>query len=43
LYRETGGFGGLLCMIYDYGAEEAHWNQSLELLTREVWPEFRSR
>jgi alkanesulfonate monooxygenase SsuD/methylene tetrahydromethanopterin reductase-like flavin-dependent oxidoreductase (luciferase family) len=43
LYRETGGFGGLLCMIYDYGAEEAHWNQSLELLTREVWPEFARR
>ena len=40
--RRTGGFGGLLAMVYDMSGEAERWTESLELLTREVMPHFRS-
>ena len=42
LAQATGGFGTLLVMIYDFSSEPAWWNESLQLLTREVMPHFQS-
>ncbi len=39
--QRTGGFGGLLAMVYDMSGEAGRWTESLELLTREVMPLFR--
>ncbi len=36
----TGGFGGLLVMIYDFSTEQEHWEESLHLLVNEVLPHF---
>jgi len=38
--QRTGGFGGLLAMVYDMSGEAERWTESLELLTREVMPHF---
>jgi alkanesulfonate monooxygenase SsuD/methylene tetrahydromethanopterin reductase-like flavin-dependent oxidoreductase (luciferase family) len=36
----TGGFGCLLIMLYDFSTEAEWWEESLQLLTEEVWPHF---
>ncbi len=38
LQRATGGFGGLLVMVYDFSSEEERWEASLRLLVSEVLP-----
>jgi hypothetical protein len=38
LQRVTGGFGGLLVMVYDFSTEQARWEESLRLLVSEVLP-----
>lgn len=40
LQQDTGGFGGMLVMIYDFSSEQKSWEHSLELLTKEVMPNF---
>jgi alkanesulfonate monooxygenase SsuD/methylene tetrahydromethanopterin reductase-like flavin-dependent oxidoreductase (luciferase family) len=40
LQQDTGGFGGMLVMIYDFSSEQQSWEHSLELLTKEVMPNF---
>jgi len=40
LQRDTGGFGGMLVMIYDFSTEPDWWNESLRLLVDEVLPQF---
>jgi alkanesulfonate monooxygenase SsuD/methylene tetrahydromethanopterin reductase-like flavin-dependent oxidoreductase (luciferase family) len=42
LQEATGGFGGLLVMVYDFSTEPEWWEHSLELLVHEVMPRFRS-
>ena len=39
LQRSTGGFGGLLVMVYDFSLEQEAWEHSLELLVNEVLPQ----
>jgi alkanesulfonate monooxygenase SsuD/methylene tetrahydromethanopterin reductase-like flavin-dependent oxidoreductase (luciferase family) len=41
LQHDTGGFGGLLVMVYDYSREQSWWEESLELLVHAVMPHFR--
>ena len=41
LQQATGGFGGLLVMVYDFSTEPEWWQHSLELLVHEVMPRFR--
>ena len=40
LQEETGGFGGMLVMIYDFADEQKQWEHSLDLLIDEVMPHF---
>lgn len=40
LQRSSGGFGGLLIMIYDFSTEPEWWEESLQLLISEVMPHF---
>ena len=40
LQHDTGGFGGLLVMVYDFSTEQRAWENCLELLTEEVLPHF---
>jgi alkanesulfonate monooxygenase SsuD/methylene tetrahydromethanopterin reductase-like flavin-dependent oxidoreductase (luciferase family) len=40
LQQATGGFGGLLIMIYDFSTEPEWWEESLQLLVDEVLPHF---
>ena len=40
LQEATGGFGGMLIMIYDFSTEPEWWNESLRLLVDEVMPAF---
>ena len=40
LQQDTGGFGGMLVMLYDFSGEQQAWEHSLELLTKEVMPNF---
>ena len=40
LQQSTGGFGGLLLMIYDFSTEAEWWDESLQLLVEEVLPQF---
>jgi len=40
LQADTGGFGGMLLMIYDFKDEMPEWEQSLRLLVEEVMPNF---
>jgi alkanesulfonate monooxygenase SsuD/methylene tetrahydromethanopterin reductase-like flavin-dependent oxidoreductase (luciferase family) len=40
LQEDTGGFGVLLIMIYDFSTEPAWWEESLHLLVNEVLPHF---
>jgi alkanesulfonate monooxygenase SsuD/methylene tetrahydromethanopterin reductase-like flavin-dependent oxidoreductase (luciferase family) len=40
LQAETGGFGGMLVMIYDFSNEQSEWERSLQLLVDEVMPSF---
>jgi alkanesulfonate monooxygenase SsuD/methylene tetrahydromethanopterin reductase-like flavin-dependent oxidoreductase (luciferase family) len=40
LQRATGGFGGLLVMVYDFSTEPEWWAESLSLLVGEVMPHF---
>ena len=41
LQHDTGGFGGLLVMVYDFHREQSWWEESLELLVHAVMPQFR--
>jgi alkanesulfonate monooxygenase SsuD/methylene tetrahydromethanopterin reductase-like flavin-dependent oxidoreductase (luciferase family) len=40
LQQDTGGFGGLLVMIYDATGEQSWWDESLDLLAHAVMPHF---
>jgi alkanesulfonate monooxygenase SsuD/methylene tetrahydromethanopterin reductase-like flavin-dependent oxidoreductase (luciferase family) len=40
LQHDTGGFGGLLVMIYDFSNEEQQWEESLNRLVEDVLPHF---
>jgi alkanesulfonate monooxygenase SsuD/methylene tetrahydromethanopterin reductase-like flavin-dependent oxidoreductase (luciferase family) len=40
LQHDTGGFGGMLVMIYDFADEQQAWENSLDLLVHEVMPHF---
>lgn len=40
LQADTGGFGGMLVMMYDFSSEQADWERSLRLLVDEVMPSF---
>lgn len=40
LQQDTGGFGGLLVMLYDFSTEPEWWDESLHLLVEEVMPHF---
>jgi alkanesulfonate monooxygenase SsuD/methylene tetrahydromethanopterin reductase-like flavin-dependent oxidoreductase (luciferase family) len=40
LQRDTGGFGGLLVMIYDFSTEQEQWDESLHRLVEDVLPHF---
>lgn len=40
LQQDTGGFGGMLVMIYDFKDEQDTWQHSLDLLVDEVMPNF---
>jgi alkanesulfonate monooxygenase SsuD/methylene tetrahydromethanopterin reductase-like flavin-dependent oxidoreductase (luciferase family) len=40
LQHDTGGFGGMLVMIYDFADEQRAWEHSLDLLVNEVMPHF---
>ena len=40
LQHDTGGFGGLLVMIYDFSTEQGAWEESLHRLVEDVLPEF---
>jgi alkanesulfonate monooxygenase SsuD/methylene tetrahydromethanopterin reductase-like flavin-dependent oxidoreductase (luciferase family) len=40
LQADTGGFGGVLVMIYDFAEEQDTWDRSLQLLVDEVMPSF---
>jgi alkanesulfonate monooxygenase SsuD/methylene tetrahydromethanopterin reductase-like flavin-dependent oxidoreductase (luciferase family) len=41
LYAELGGFGGLVALVYDWGADQTPAFRSLELLARDVLPRLR--
>jgi alkanesulfonate monooxygenase SsuD/methylene tetrahydromethanopterin reductase-like flavin-dependent oxidoreductase (luciferase family) len=41
LQRHTGGFGGLLIMLYDFSSEPGWWDESLQRLVEEVMPHFQ--
>ena len=43
LQRHTGGFGGLLIMLYDFSTERGWWEESLHRLVEEVLPHFPDR
>ena len=43
LEESTGGFGGLLVMMYDESDEPSAWQHSLELLVHAVMPHFADR
>ena len=38
LQHDTGGFGGLLVMIYDFSTEQEQWEESLQRLVQDVLP-----
>lgn len=38
--HDTGGFGGLLVMIYDFSSEEQQWEESLNRLVEDVPTHF---
>lgn len=40
LQVETGGFGGMLTMVYDFSTEQEEWDESIDLLVNEVMPNF---
>ncbi len=40
LQHDTGGFGGLLVMIYDFSTEQGAWEESLQRLVEDVLPHF---
>jgi alkanesulfonate monooxygenase SsuD/methylene tetrahydromethanopterin reductase-like flavin-dependent oxidoreductase (luciferase family) len=40
LYREVGGFGGVLQLIYDWGDQEDKNERSMELLAKQVLPQL---
>ena len=40
LQHATGGFGGLLVMIYDFSTEQEAWEESMHRLVEDVLPEF---
>jgi len=40
LQHDTGGFGGLLVMIYDFSTEQEQWEESLHRLVEDVLPQF---
>jgi alkanesulfonate monooxygenase SsuD/methylene tetrahydromethanopterin reductase-like flavin-dependent oxidoreductase (luciferase family) len=40
LQRHTGGFGGMLIMLYDFSTERGWWEESLHRLVEEVLPHF---
>jgi len=40
LQHDTGGFGGLLVMIYDFSTEQQQWEESLHRLVEDVLPNF---
>jgi len=40
LQADTGGFGGMLVMVYDFSTEQADWERCLRLLVDEVMPRF---
>lgn len=40
LQHDTGGFGGLLVMIYDFSTEQGAWEESPNRLVEDVLPHF---
>ncbi len=40
LQEATGGFGGMLTVVYDFSTEQSEWDESLQLLVDEVLPNF---
>jgi alkanesulfonate monooxygenase SsuD/methylene tetrahydromethanopterin reductase-like flavin-dependent oxidoreductase (luciferase family) len=38
LQHDTGGFGTLLVVLYDFTGEQQRWEESLRLLVEEVAP-----
>ena len=40
LQHDTGGFGGMLVMLYDFSTEPEWWEESLTLLVEDVMPRF---
>ena len=40
LQHDTGGFGSLLVMIYDFSTEQGAWEESLQRLVEDVLPHF---
>jgi hypothetical protein len=43
MYGESGGFGTLLVLTFDYQDEHEAWAASQRLLIEEVMPEFRKQ
>jgi alkanesulfonate monooxygenase SsuD/methylene tetrahydromethanopterin reductase-like flavin-dependent oxidoreductase (luciferase family) len=42
IYDEVGGFGTLLLFCFDYSDNPTAWRHSMELLAKEVMPQFKS-
>jgi alkanesulfonate monooxygenase SsuD/methylene tetrahydromethanopterin reductase-like flavin-dependent oxidoreductase (luciferase family) len=42
VYEEVGGFGTLLVFCFDYSENPRAWHHSMELLAREVMPQFKT-
>ncbi len=40
LQHDTGGFGGLLVMVYDFSTEQEQWEESLHRLIEDVLPKI---
>ena len=38
LYGDSGGFGTLLVLIYDYMEDQSRWEKSMKLLAQDVMP-----
>ena len=43
MYGESGGFGTMLVLTFDFSEEHEAWAASQEALIEEVLPQFRQR
>ena len=42
IYEDVGGFGTLLLFCFDYSDNPKAWHHSMELLAKEVMPQFKA-